>query len=152
MIYVLTHVWAILSLLATGIFAGAAIYITFVEHPARMACSNSEALAQWRPSYRRATKMQASLAIVGTVTALLAWWGDGGVLFLLAAVLLGAVVPFTLIVIFPTNRKLEDPKLDVTAPQTRELLLAWGRLHAVRTGLSALSFVLQLVQAVWLWG
>ena len=54
-----------LALLATALFAGASIYITFVEHPARMLCPIPWAVAQWRPSYKRATLMQASLAVIG---------------------------------------------------------------------------------------
>ncbi|MCW2238993.1 hypothetical protein [Azospirillum canadense] len=52
-----------LALLATALFTGAAIYITVVEHPARMQCSISCAVVQWRPSYKRATVMQACLAV-----------------------------------------------------------------------------------------
>lgn len=61
-----------LELIATvcaGLFAGAAIYINLVEHPARLEGGTAAALAQWRPSYRRATIMQASLAVVGSVSA-----------------------------------------------------------------------------------
>src|SRR2546426_431842 len=49
---------ATLEFLATfccAIFAGAAIYINAVEHPARMSCGTSAALAEWAPSYTRAT-------------------------------------------------------------------------------------------------
>jgi hypothetical protein len=38
------------AVLATAIFAGAAIYINLVEHPARMACSTELAATQWAPS------------------------------------------------------------------------------------------------------
>lgn len=48
---------------ATALFTGAAVYITLVEHPVRMNCSTEVAIAQWRPSYHRATRMQASLAV-----------------------------------------------------------------------------------------
>ena len=51
------------ELLATwcaGLFAGAAIYITFVEHPARLECGTELAATEFGPSYRRATLMQAS--------------------------------------------------------------------------------------------
>ena len=51
--------------LACAIFAGAALYINLVEHPARMVCGTELAIRQWAPSYKRATWMQAPLAIVG---------------------------------------------------------------------------------------
>lgn len=54
-----------LATLACSVFAGAAVYITLVEHPARMACGIEIAATEFSPSYRRATVMQASLAIAG---------------------------------------------------------------------------------------
>ncbi|MGY0788056.1 hypothetical protein ACW7BJ_01720 [Azospirillum argentinense] len=62
-----------LALLATALFAGAAVYITLVEHPARMLCDATCAVAQWRPSCRRTTLMQAPLAVIGSLTAIVAW-------------------------------------------------------------------------------
>jgi len=62
----------VLATAATGLFAGAAVYINLVEHPARISCGIDLALKEFRPSYRRATLMQASLAIVGVASGLLA--------------------------------------------------------------------------------
>src|SRR5262249_3434191 len=53
--------------ICAALFAGAAVYVTLVEHPARMTTGPAEALRQWRPSYHRATVMQASLAVLGTL-------------------------------------------------------------------------------------
>jgi len=133
-----------LAVLATSLFAGAASYVSLVEHPARLRCSNEIALAQWRPSYQRGTVMQASLAIAGTLLGISAWLSQAGRIWLVAGILLGSVVPFTLLVIFPTNKRLEDPALDATSGAARNLLVRWGRLHAVRTLLSIASLLLML--------
>jgi len=61
-------------------------------------------------------------------------------------VLLGAVVPFTLIVLLPTNKQLLDPSLDSRSASAAELLTRWGWLHAVRSGLSLAAFVLLLTR------
>lgn len=53
-----------LATLSAALFAGAAIYINVAEHPARMALDTRSAAMQWAPSYKRATWMQAPLAIV----------------------------------------------------------------------------------------
>jgi hypothetical protein len=94
-----------------GLFAGAAVYINIVEHPARLSCGIDLAIREFGPSYHRATIMQASLAIVGCGAGLVAAWERGAVELGIAALLLGSVVPFTLLVILPTNTRLLDPAL-----------------------------------------
>ena len=139
--------WALIAAaVCAGGFAGAAIYINAVEHPARMSCGNDVALREFAPSYRRATVMQASLAVIGCLAGLWSAWvlGDAWVGF--GALLLGAVVPFTLVVILPTNKQLLEPSLDPGDARTTGLLIRWGRLHAVRSVLSSVAFVLFVVR------
>jgi len=54
------------------------------------------------------------------------WW-------VVAGVLLGSVIPFTLIVILPNNKQLLSPTLDRRSAKTSQLLARWGALHAVRS-------------------
>ena len=136
------------AVLACGLFTGAAVYVSLVEHPARMECGVEIAATEFAPSYRRATVMQATLAAVGLLASVAArlagatfWWLVGGLL-------LGAVIPFTLIVILPTNKQLLNPALDKHSGQTCQLLARWGRLHAVRSILSALALLLFLYLAI----
>jgi hypothetical protein len=135
----------LIATFSTAIFAGAAIYINLVEHPARMECGTAAAVRQWRPSYRRATIMQASLALTAFVTSLAAWLVDRAFPVLLAGACIGLVIPFTLIVIYPTNRQLEDPALDIGSLSTASLLARWNRLHAVRSGASLIALVILLL-------
>jgi uncharacterized membrane protein len=130
----------LIATLCAGLFAGAAIYITFVEHPARVECGTLLAATEFGPSYRRATIMQASLAAIGLVAAFGAWVEGGRLLILVAGVLLGSVIPFTLIVILPTNKRLLDPTLDRGSSEAAALLARWGRLHAVRSVASGVAF------------
>jgi hypothetical protein len=139
--------WAlIVAVICAGLFAGAAIYINAVEHPARVSCGNDVALRQFRPSYRRATVMQASLAVIGCLSGLWSSWVLGDVWVGGGALLLGAVVPFTLMVILPTNKQLLEPSLDPSDSRTAELLIRWARLHAVRSVLSSIAFVICLTR------
>ena len=132
----------LIALLCTGLFAGAAVYITLVEHPARLECGPVVALAEFRPSYRRAAVMQASLAAIGSLAAVGAWALGRGVPALVAGLLLGAAIPFTLLVVLPTNKRLLDPALDPRSTEAASLLAHWGQLHAVRSVASAVAFVL----------
>jgi hypothetical protein len=128
----------------TGLFAGAALYLTVVEHPASMECGTALAATEFGPSYRRATVMQVSLAIVGFGAAVASWALTSNYAWLLGGILIVAVIPFTLTVILPTNKKLLDPALDRNSEGARQLLILWGRLHAVRTLLSLAAFVVLL--------
>jgi anthrone oxygenase-like protein len=131
-----------------ALFAGAALYINLVEHPARLTLDTASAAAQWAPSYHRATLMQAPLAVLSFLAGLAAWLLGAGRMWLVSASLIGAVVPFTLIGIMPTNRKLLAHGRDLRSPDTRRLLEKWGTLHSVRTVLSAAAFLLMLSQLV----
>ena len=113
--------WAlIVAAIRAGLFAGAAIYINAVEHPARVSCGNDVALREFAPSYRRATAMQASLAVIGCLAGLWSAWVLGDAWIGFGALLLGAVVPFTLVVILPTNKQLLEPSLDPRDTRTTE--------------------------------
>ncbi len=112
----------LLSTLSTGLFAGAAIYINLVEHLARMECGTELAVTEFVPSYQRATIMQVALATVGFLSATVSWWMGSSVWWLVGGVVFFAVIPFTLIFIFPTNKKLEDSSLDKNSELALKLL------------------------------
>jgi hypothetical protein len=125
-----------IATLSGTLFAGAALYINVAEHPARLSLDTRSALLQWAPSYRRATWLQAPLALVSLISGAAAWLSGAGPSWLVGALLVGAVVPFTFIVIMPTNDKLLATGRDPGSEETRTLLIRWGHLHAVRTVLS----------------
>ena len=134
-----------IAVLSCTLFAGAAVYINLVEHPARMCCDTKTAATVWAPSYKRATVMQASLAILSFLAGVVAGFLGGGILWVVSAVLIGLVVPFTFIAIMPTNHQLLAPGRDLGSSETRALLEKWGRLHAVRSALALVA------SAVYLW-
>lgn len=132
-----------LALLAAGVFAGAAVYVSVVEHPVRMG-DPAHALMQWRPSYRRAAVMQASLAVIGTALALVAWRNSAARAWIYGALCLGCVVPYTLVVMMPINRRLTDGRLDPGGNEAKILLTRWGKLHAFRSFLGLVAFAFML--------
>jgi hypothetical protein len=134
----------IVTTFACGIFAGAALYISFVEQPARLSCGITLAVTEWRTSYKRGTVMQASLVIVASLLSFASWWFGKDAAWLLGGMLLFAVIPFTLVVILPTNKDLESADLDVSSARAERLLRRWGALHAVRTGLGLVAFLIFL--------
>jgi len=133
-----------IAVLSAALFAGAALYINVAEHPARMSLETRIAAAQWAPSYKRATWLQAPFALVSLLSGVGVWLLGGNVAWLAAALLVGAVVPVTFGIIMPTNHKLLTPGRDLSSVETRELLAHWGRLHAVRTLLSLIGTVIYI--------
>ena len=134
-----------LTLIAATLFAGAALYVSVAEHPARLQLDDRAALTQWKPAYARGAVMQASLAIAGFLLGALAWWQSGRWLWLVGALLLLANWSYTLICIMPTNHRLKDTNLADAGLQTRMLLETWGILHMGRTALGVASV------AIFLW-
>lgn len=136
----LTLEW--LATLGAAFFAGGALYVSIVEHPARMKAGPSVALAEFRPSYRRAAPWQASAAAICLIAGALAsfltseWaWAAGGLV-------VGLTIPFTLIAIMPTNRQLLDTKTTLRDDVSMSLLSKWGKLHGIRTVLGTLGLLI----------
>ena len=133
--------FGVLALTAAAIFTGAAVYVNVAEQPARLSLDDRALLAEWKPSYKRGAMMQASIALIGCVLGLIAWWQTSQPGFLIGAVAMVAPWPWTLLAIKPTNDTLLATAPDQAGPQTRALIVKWGTLHAVRTALGALATI-----------
>jgi hypothetical protein len=86
--------------------------------------------------------------VLSFVAGLGSWLLGGGLGWAIAALLIGAVVPFTLIGIMPTNRALLAQGRDLGTAETRSLLEHWAKLHAVRTVLSLAATILYVCLAL----
>jgi hypothetical protein len=131
----------IVALTVAAIFTGAAVYVSVAEQPARLLLDDRALLAEWKPSYRRGAMMQASIALIGCVLGLIAWWQTSHTGFLVGAIAMVAPWPWTLLAIKPTNDALLATDPDQASPQTRALIVKWGALHGVRTALGALATI-----------
>jgi hypothetical protein len=130
-----------LALILAAAFAGAALYVSFAEQPARLMLDDQALLSEWKPSYKRGFAMQAPLALVGCIFGLIAWWQAREFSFLVGAVLMIANGLWTLLGILPTNNALMAIDTAKPTPQTRPLIVKWGALHAVRSVLGLLATI-----------
>ena len=100
------------------------------------------------PMYNRAAPMQITLALVGFVAGLVAWYSSSEILWLLGALLLISVIPITLIIIKPVNDILLDQENDPDSTDTETLLKRWGPKHWLRSIVSGASFIIYIVAAL----
>ena len=137
-----------LALASAALFAGAAVYVSFAEHPARQNLAPAAALTEWKPAYKRGAVMQASLALIGFGLGLIAWWQTGAWLWLLGAIVLVANWPWTLFVILPVNKALLATDPGNAGRETMEQLDKWARLHAMRSALGVAATLIFLLAAL----
>ena len=134
-----------LAPITAALFSGAAFYVNFVEQPARLELDDRSLLAEWKPAYRRGYIMQATLAAIGAVLGILAWWLTGKFGYIAGAVLIVANWPWTFFGIFPINHALMATELAEAGAETRALLVKWNKLHSMRTVLGVLATVSFLI-------
>jgi Domain of unknown function (DUF1772) len=136
----------LLATLCCAVFFGAAAYISLVQHPAAIETGSEFAVRFFAPMYQRASIMQASLAVAGTIASLTAYLLGSGRAWLVAAILMISVIPFTLLVMESVNHQLKV--IEPSADRAVELLVRWGHLHWFRTVASGAAFVLCLAGIV----
>jgi hypothetical protein len=125
-----------LALVVAALFAGAAVIINVAEQPARLSLPDGPMLLEWQNSYNRAAPMQGGLAMASFVLGCIAAWQAWDMRWLLGATLMIANWPYTLFIIKPTNDRLHALGPEQANAASRAMIVSWGHLHAVRSGLS----------------
>ena len=125
----------LIALAVAAAFAGAAFYVGFAEQPARLLLDERALLTQWKPSYARGFAMQASLAVISAAFGFLASLQSHDWRWAVAAALILANWPYTLFVMLPTNKRIAAWPVDEASAESRELIVKWGAMHAIRTAL-----------------
>jgi anthrone oxygenase-like protein len=136
------------ALITAAAFAGAAFYINVAEQPARLGLDDASLLREWKPSYVRGFAMQASLAVISALLGFLASWQLQDWRWSVAAVLMLANWPYTLLVMLPTNKRLAAWPAEQAGGESRALVVSWGWMHAVRTALGLTATAIYLALAV----
>jgi hypothetical protein len=119
--------------LSTSIFAANSLFTNTVQHPARMTQPTAYAITEYRSTFTRIGIQQASLSLIGLASGLVAYYYEPDNLLLVPTLMLGAMIPYTILFIAPTNSKLNDPNLDKDSPRAKELLQRWIVAHTFRT-------------------
>ncbi|XP_065057869.1 uncharacterized protein LOC135685743 [Rhopilema esculentum] len=144
-----------LSTVTAGLFAGGALYINLVEHPARMEATDMKtALTCWKPSYTRAASIMSKFALTSAVASASAYFmtkekSPENVCWLVSGGMLMTILPFTKLFILPLNNELlavEELK-EKGDSWISENLEKWNKVHFCRTvlGVSAFSTMVYLL-------
>jgi Domain of unknown function (DUF1772) len=133
-----------LALAFAAAFTGAALYITLVEQPARLALEDRALLAEWRPSDRRGFAMLGSLALIAAIFALGAFFESSDARWLIGALIVILSWPYTFFAMVPMNNRILSLS-GSEGVQARELVRTWGLLEAGQTVIGAVAC------AVFLW-
>jgi hypothetical protein len=133
-----------LALMTAAIFAGAALYVSVAEQPARLGLDDRPLLQEWIPSYKRGFAMQAPLAdrirsrasrlVANRELALAPRCGRAGRQLALHA---------------HRHCTCEPPphgdKAGRTNAASTALITQWGALHGIRTALGLSATVIFLL-------
>lgn len=143
----------LVAILSSCLFCGAALYISAVEHPARMQMPIREAARQFGKSYPRAAIVQPTyIALTCIASATKCLKASSGVqtglsrskqAHSLNLVLMAGCLIWTVAVMLPGNKALlkAERESDVSV---KRLLQSWGRQHALRTIASLVSSIVLL--------
>ncbi|KAI8821431.1 uncharacterized protein EV422DRAFT_528143 [Fimicolochytrium jonesii] len=139
------------ALTSAGLFAGAALYVTAVEHPARFALSADIARAAFKQSYPRAARLQAALATIASGASFAVGYLYNSQPHYISAAAFLSIPIYTIGLMLPLNKRLQfgsgTTKEIVTTTNTVAAdssvfadFRKWGLLHLTRVVVSGIGF------------
>lgn len=141
-------IFIFLTLVSTAIVFGIALSATLVVHPILVNISRKAAIEIFKPFFDKTHVIVLAVSIAATVFALITsvvtknWW------WFVISLIMHLNGPYTIFGMMPLNRRLMAEDVDPESADTASDLVNWGKLHAVRTGLNAITFFLLLILAL----
>ena len=134
----------VIALIFAAAFAGAAVYVSWVEQPARLKLDDQALLSEWGPSDQRGVALLAGFALASAIAGFVAWFESQDVRWVFGALIVISTWPYAFFVMAPLNNQilsLRGP--DVSA--ARALVRQWG---LIESGFAAIGV---LAVAMFLW-
>jgi anthrone oxygenase-like protein len=120
---------------AAAAFLGAALYVNFVEQPARLRLSAGSMVREWVPSNRRGFVMLSLLAVVSAIAAYVDSARTGDERWIIGGTVILASWPYVYFVVVPVNIWLCAIPAAAARSATRELMRDWGLLEWGQTAI-----------------
>jgi hypothetical protein len=133
-----------LALAAAGAFAGASLYVNYVEQPARLALSDDALIKEWEPSDHRGFIVLASLALLAALFGFIAFRELDDVRWLFGALIAIASWPYTYLAIVPLNNRILEFINADAAHEARKVIDLWGRLELGQTALGIVATLIYI--------
>jgi len=136
-------IWGYVALAFGAAFAGAAIYVSWVEQPARLALDEEALLREWGPSDSRGVALLLAFALAAALAGLVAWSEAQDLRWVYGALVALAIWPYAFFVMAPLNNQILSLKgRDVGA--ARALIRQWGLIELGFAALGVLAVILFL--------
>ncbi|KAF9576704.1 hypothetical protein EC968_005477 [Mortierella alpina] len=141
----------IMTISSMGIFAGTALNYNTVVMPSLRKFASSSSLAVWAEMYLLAKPIQISTVVISAIGGTTLFYKTGNTCYLGGALMMGVIVPYTLVLLYPINdtllgiRKHGQGRNDSSV---EEMLIRWDMIHFGRTLLSYGAMVLTLYGAL----
>jgi hypothetical protein len=137
-------IWGSFALAFAAAFAGAAIYVNWVEQPARLKLDDEALLGEWGPSDSRGVALLSIFALIAAIFGLVAFFETNDVRWAYGALVAIAAWPYAFFVMSPLNNQiLSLRESDIGA--ARALVRQWG---LIESGFAALGVI---SAAIFLW-
>ncbi|NQZ29987.1 MAG: DUF1772 domain-containing protein [Oceanospirillaceae bacterium] len=139
-----------LIIVGMGAIFGVALTASIVVHPILLAVSKPTAIEVFKPFFDKTHIIVIVLSMLVSGIALVASFLSGHWSWFIISLLMHLNGPYTLIFMMPLNRRLMAEDVDPHSEQTSNDLIKWGKLHAVRTVVNGLIFLIFIYDSTYL--
>jgi hypothetical protein len=147
----MSEAWSIVMLIGAALFAAGVVPIAWERAPAWRAADDGTFRVDFAHTLRRMDRLQPALLLVCLVSSVgfaVSASGTPRTLAGLAASCFLAVLAGSGAGLVPIQRRLVDPRSDLSTAEVERLRTRWLRGHLIRTLVALAAFVLLVVAAV----
>ncbi|HXM83802.1 MAG TPA: hypothetical protein VN929_17995 [Burkholderiales bacterium] len=132
------------ALFCCALFAGAATYVSLVEHPAMDEGGTELADTYVLASHPRPAIFQTSFGVIGSLAAMLAGLAGGTIWWLAGGMVLGAAALLQLLAVMPLTRRFTEIDARADPKSAAQMIARLVKLHATLS-LAALASLFMFI-------